>query len=118
MTVAEGIEGDFWLDGSFLTQNIAPQDVDFALRIDTAFLARATPSQKVLLFWLGSADPAVRYQIRHDYLCDSYVFWELPATHLGSPVVDMRQYWLNWFGFDRNRNPKGIAALSIPGGVR
>ena len=117
MICSQAIEGELWVDGSFLTENIEPRDVDFALRVDMSFLERMTPLQIDFLNWLGNDDTQIRDQIKHDYLCDSYVFCELPQTHPGYPGQDMRQYWLTQFGFDRSRNPKGIAVLSIPGGV-
>lgn len=115
---AEGIEGDIWTDGSFLTQNIEPRDVDFVLRLDIGFIPRITPQQIATLKWLGTDDPQTRAEIKRDYMCDSYVFCDAPVGHPLNPGPDMRQYWLNQFGRDRSRNEKGIAVLSIPGGVR
>jgi hypothetical protein len=115
--LAEGIEGDLWVNGSFLTNKIEPGDIDIVLSLDFGFLVRATPAQQLLLSWLGATDAATRAEIMRDYSCDSYFFCDVPAGHLGYTGPDMRQYWLNQFGSGRGGSPKGIAVLSIPGGV-
>jgi hypothetical protein len=115
--VAQGIEGDIWVNGSFVTRAIEPRDVDFALRIDLAFLRQLNQAQRNILNWMAPGDKQAREQMKNHYRCDPYVFAEIPPADPEYPGKDMRQYWLTQFGFDRSRNPKGIAVLSIPGGV-
>jgi len=108
------IQGDLWVDGSFVTRKIEPGDIDVALSLTTTFWASAVPAQRTLLSWFGSTDGATRANIKRDYSCDSYVFVDIPAGQPGYPGRDMRQYWLDQFGSDRSGNVKGIAVLSIP----
>ncbi|SRR5258708_6242018 len=115
---AEGIQGDLWIDGSFLTQKIEPGDIDIALRLEPAFLTQVSTAQTRLLKWFGSGDATIRAEIRRDFSCDSYAFCDIPSGQPGYPGHDMRQYWLNQFGVDRSGAPKGIAVLSILGGVQ
>ena len=52
---AEGIEADLWVNGSFLTKKIDPEDADIALRISEAALVGAMPNQKAVLDWFSTA---------------------------------------------------------------
>lgn len=99
------------MNGSFLTQKIEPGDVDFVLCLAPEVYMLGTPAQQALIQWLAGTE--THAQIKNDHSCDSYVFFDT----LGGPP-DMRLYWLTQFGTDRDGNPKGIAVLSIPGGVR
>jgi uncharacterized protein DUF6932 len=115
---AEKIEAELWVDGSFLTQKMEPGDVDVALSLELAFWGQATPQQRALLSRFSSSDRATRAGVLRDYCCDSYVFLrDIPPGHPDYPGRDMRQYWLRQFGTDRSGNQKGIAVISIPGGV-
>jgi hypothetical protein len=115
---ADGIEGDLLTDGSFLTQKIDPRDVDIALEVSERFLLGASTAQRDTLNWLGSDRPDVRSEIQRDYGCHSFVFCAVPPGHPWHPGFDIKAYWLEQFGRDRRNNPKGIAVLSIGGGVR
>ena len=115
--LSSGITGDLWVDGSFITQKIEPGDIDIVLNLDSGFLAQATPTQMASLHWLGTTDATVRAQMKHDYSCDAYAFCDIPAGQPGHPGIDLRQYWLNQFGIDRSGASKGIAVLSVLGGV-
>jgi hypothetical protein len=105
------LDGDMWLDGSFLTEKIDPDDVDLVFRIEEAALIAPTPPQEALLQRLGQSE------CRNDYGCDTYVFCDVPVGHPWHPGFDIRAYWLRLFGTNRSDEPKGIAVLSVPGGV-
>ena len=63
-----GIQGDLWINGSFLTVKIDPEDVDIALRINELSLLDATPNQMALIGWFGSRDSTIVAKIKRDFL--------------------------------------------------
>ena len=108
--VAEGVTGELWVDGSFLTQKIDPADVDIVLHLSPTTFTSGTATLQDLLRRIGSRDAAIRADVRSQYHCDSYLCFDVP------PVP--RAYWEGQFGRDRDGKPKGIAVLSIPGGLQ
>ena len=104
LLTADGIRGNLWVDGSFVTRKLEPDDVDVVLEISE--LPEITPEQGNRLKWFGSLQPADVAQKRANYCCDCYV--TLSIGH---------DYWLRQFGRDRSANPKGIIVLHINGGV-
>ena len=112
LLTADGIQGDLWVDGSFLTGKIDPEDIDVVLELSLATANGATPDQADRLRWLTSQADADVAQKRNDYACDCYAFLEVPG------IPSNRGYWLRQFGRDRSNTPKGIVVLQINGGVR
>lgn len=108
----DGIRGNLWVDGSFLTEKLEPNDIDVVLEVTEAMLAGATQAQKNRLRWFGSQEDADAIQERRAYGCDCYVFSEAPG---GSR---WRDYWMRQFGRDRSKHPKGIFVLKVNGGAR
>ena len=104
LLTADGIHGDLWVDGSFVTKKLEPDDVDVVLEISEPI--EVTPEQKNRLKWFGSRQPADVAQKRADYWCDCYI--TLSSRH---------DYWPSQLGRDRSANPKGIIVLHINGGV-
>jgi hypothetical protein len=105
------VEGELWIDGSFLTEKIDPGDVDLLLRIKAEFFDNATPEQEQTLEWLEKG-------LKNSFRCDSYIWREYPPGHaLYHVSEDDRIYWTDWFGRSRSGHPKGIAVLAIPQGV-
>jgi hypothetical protein len=49
---AVGIRCTVWLDGSFVTKKIDPDDVDFILLIDAVYYDHGTPKQADFIDWL------------------------------------------------------------------
>ncbi len=95
-----GIGFEVWLDGSFLTEKIDPQDIDlvaFASRADIDALDSGGQARFLALFDRPSA--------KSTYGCD--VLFAVREN------FNARSYWRGWFGFDRNENPKGIACLTV-----
>lgn len=117
LLVNAGVRGELWVDGSYLSRKIEPGDVDIVLNVDLGFLAGASVAQQAMISGFNSSDRTLRAEIKRDYSCDSYFFCDVPIGHPLYPGIDMRQYWLSQFGSDRSGNAKGIAVLSIPGGV-
>lgn len=114
-----GISGDLWVDGSFLTEKIDPEDVDVALRISESLLSTADQDQRGLINWFSSRDSSTVAQTKGDYSCDSFVFCEVPVGHPHYPGFDIREHWIGTFGRSLQRNePKGIVVLLVGGGCQ
>lgn len=50
--LAVGIEGETWIDGSFLTKKIDPGDIDFIFLMDARFYESGTEEQYDFIEWL------------------------------------------------------------------
>lgn len=76
---SHAIEGELWVDGSFLTEKIDPEDVDLVLRIQAEFYDNARPDQQKVVDWL--MDDLVTL-----HKCDTYVFMNgtSPTRRIGS----------------------------------
>jgi len=105
---ADGIAAEVWVDGSFLTKKIDPDDSDILVVIDGTFVAQATPAQKSTIDWLLS-------DLKSGYMCHSHVHFQQPTGHAEyNASVWWHSYWLKQFGFTRKDQPKGIAVIKTP----
>ena len=104
------VEGEIWVDGSFVTEKINPEDVDLVLRLEAYFYEKATQNQRETIAWLSS-------NLKNSLHCDSYLFMEWPENHpnywLGQKMYN---YWMRQFGFSRGSEMKGIPVLSLTKG--
>lgn len=101
------IQGEVWINGSFVTKKINPNDVDLVLRVSAQFLDNANPEQRNIVDWLSS-------NLKTAFHCDSYVFSEWPVNHKNYLIGKrMNDYWTKLFGFSRGGNPKGIVVISL-----
>lgn len=107
---ADGVLGEVWVNGSFMTQKIDAADVDIVLRVEASIYDNGTPDQQAAVDWMNS-------NLKTDYLCDSYVFFEWPESH---PNYWLGEYsfafWMRQWGFSRSGQMKGIAVIDLPGG--
>lgn len=104
---AANIDAEVWLDGSFMTSKIDPDDVDIVVPFPAQFYDSGTPEQRKALEW-------VHTNLKGAYYCDSYVFAEFPAGHaLHTFTLGRRNYWAKFFGEARSGKPKGIAVVRI-----
>ncbi len=102
------IVGELWVDGSFLTEKINPEDVDIVLRIDGIFYESSTPEQRAIIDWLNE-------DLKTDYHCDSYFFMQFPEGHpLYWEGEYAYAYWMRQWGFNREDDVKGIAVITLP----
>jgi hypothetical protein len=109
MLQAERIQGEFWVNGSFLTEKMNPRDSDVVLCLSDTFFSSATPTQKTLVQWFHNAD------LKPGYLCDSYVHVDYPVGHPLYATGDvMRSYWKRQYSFSRRVEFKGVAVLTLP----
>lgn len=104
----EKIEADVWVDGSFLTEKIDPNDSDIVVAVDSNFLAAASAEQNKVLDWIKS-------NLKDTHRCDSYLHVEYPAGHALAGYSEwMRAYWIRQFGFSRGDDFKGMALVRVP----
>lgn len=63
------IPGEIWIDGSFLTKKVDPDDIDFVVMTPNAIFDDGTPEQKSLIDWLidNEDDP------KKSFRCHSHV---------------------------------------------
>lgn len=95
-----GVAFEVWLDGSFCTHKVDPNDVDLVVFADANELNRLDPTLQSYL--RGLLDRATA---RRQFGCD--------VLFSPSNDADMRSYWRGWYGFDRSEQPKGIARLTV-----
>jgi hypothetical protein len=95
---------ELWVDGSFATTKINPNDADLIIFVDYADFVKLKP------VW-----GQLRLQYPH---VDMYIACAAneKSKQILSPadynaVVNNRNYWRGQFGFDRQDNPKGIIKL-------
>ena len=108
MLNAENIRGDIWVNGSFTTQKIDPEDVDVVLRVDVEFYENGTLEQKELMDRIGVED------FKSSHSCHAFIFYEFPAGDSLQGFGEwMRAYWIRQFGFSRGMELKGLAVLTL-----
>lgn len=92
-----------WVNGSFTTTKVDPNDIDIVNVIDVATIAASS----VFPFTTKGGSKA-------NYDVDGYY---IPVYHVSDPRYSLTkqsvEYWLKWFGTDRSGNPKALIELSI-----
>jgi hypothetical protein len=102
------LPAEVWVNGSFLTHKIEPDDVDVVLVINVLSAGGTTDQQNIIRRIEGKD---FQFPVR----CDSYVCKQYPEGHtLRSTGEFMRAYWMKQFGFSRGDRIKGIAVIRTP----
>lgn len=100
-----GIQGDIWVDGSFLTEKLNPDDADVALVISADVLRTLDASQR------GFFNTFKATSLYDAYRIDNYGV----AIDSNNPSGEwLYAYWLRQFGFSRTDKPKGILKITVP----
>ncbi|MCX7307571.1 MAG: hypothetical protein NTZ72_06325 [Afipia sp.] len=100
---------DIWIDGSFLTQKIDPDDVDFVLDFAIQTIETATPAQEDFLHQVGS------HAFYANEKLHSFIMFHAPIIH-GQHAEGVRLHgqWMSDFGISLvKKTPKGIALLEV-----
>lgn len=96
-----------WFGGSYTTTKPNPNDVDLVNFIDP--LTIINNSDKILHF-INSNDNDTAKTV---YSVDGYL---IPLFEQTDPrykiLLDRKAYWKNWFGHDRNKNPKAVIKVA------
>lgn len=105
---SEAIIGDLWVDGSFLTQKLDPEDVDLVVCVESSLYENGTTAQQNLLDLLVVAD------MKADYFCDAYLLYQYSKDDaLYGRGEWLRAYWIKQFGFSRGVDMKGMALVQL-----
>jgi|SRR5215470_6790553 len=97
-----------WVDGSFVTEKIEPDDVDVVVALNHVN-GNNTPDQ------LRVRERIERQEFTFPVRCDSYLLMEYPTGHPDYWIGEyMHAYWLRQFGFARNNALKGMALIRTP----
>jgi hypothetical protein len=97
---AIGAPIELWIDGSFTTNKINPNDIDLVIFSPAAILNALSPEQKKKFQVL--MDEA---SVKKNFGCD--------VRFCPSEDENMRSYWRGWYGFDRYERAKGIARVMV-----
>jgi len=72
------VRGDLIIDGSFLTEEIEPNDMDFTLCVSDQFYLASSGQQRAYMDWIGDEKT-----IKATHLCNCYLCVECPKE---SPI--------------------------------
>lgn len=109
------IRGELWTDGSFLTEKIDPDDVDFTLCVKWSFVKKCSPEQVAILEWLNM-DEDEPDSPKKLHRCHTFLWIDYPKRHpLWLAGQRRKAYWLKQWGRSRTDEKKGIAVVKLPG---
>lgn len=99
-----------WVDGSFTTNKIDPNDIDFVTHINAIELDAASKDIKEHFTILKNRDWA-----KNECNCDVYFIMRFPPDipDLYEYTQKWVNYWSKWFAHDRQENPKGIIEFDL-----
>jgi hypothetical protein len=110
------VEYTHWLDGSFFTSKVDPNDIDCVTIVQAELLNSLSPTQRSMLQQL-----TIPGFVKSKYLCDA--FWCCQSLTndpriTSNPLngVNGKMYWRGVFGFDRINVPKGIIVREVKEG--
>ena len=99
------IVGEIWIDGSFLTEKLNPDDVDLLLIVKADTFRAFTAEQRRFFDWYRKS------RLFEQYKCDNYA----QIVESGESASDwLSAYWLRQFGFSRANEMKGLAVIDVP----
>ena len=114
MLEKENVPCELVVDGSYLTEEIEPDDIDFAVVVTPEFYEHCTGAQRQLLDWIGDNKDIPATHLCDCYLCVTYKEGD-PEWFEG--IYD-RAWWIDFFAesvvFKRDR---GIAIVKLGMGV-
>lgn len=105
--LATGTPVEFWVDGSFVTTKINPNDADLVLFFHLPHMQVLAPQHSSL---------QQKYLNSLDFYFSLAVSPEneklIKPSDYHTLCVNQRNYWRGQFGFDRQDSPKGIVRIS------
>lgn len=101
---SHAIKGIIWVDGSFLTEKLNPDDADILLLVGSDDYRHFSQPQRDFVERLSSQSLYDKYRL------DNYV------AVVGQDATGQYQYayWLRQFGFGRDNRMKGILTITVP----
>ena len=104
---SKNIDAEVWVNGSFLTEKLNPNDSDIVVWVDESVFKNGSGDTRKVLTWINS-------NLRDQHLCDSYICTKYPNTSQQYTLNEYHHaYWLRQFGFSRGIEYKGIAVLRV-----
>jgi len=104
---AGNVQGDLWVDGSFVTEKIDPQDVDIVLRMQGSFADATNSQQQQVVNWLVG-------DLKNSHHVHGHAFIVYPKSDPRHPFGEAWQaYWERQWGYDRGGRVKGTAVLRV-----
>lgn len=103
-----GICSDFWLDGSFLTEKLDPNDFDYVVHVSNDTYTNLSGLQKEFIV-------VVRDKLRQDKECDGKLLVTYPEGHeFHAEWEAVRSRLHSLFSFSRDLEFKGIVRYTFP----
>lgn len=92
------ISFDIWIDGSFVTKKLNPNDIDVVLIVDAEILEQKGQEIESLFKSI---------EAKQMYKVDAYTIAKYEESNPKFPLFQIEKaYWSNWFGYTR-RNRQG-----------
>ncbi len=103
------LTGDLWIDGSFITEKIEPDDVDIVLFAPSTIREQASLDQLLLI------EQIEELAFKDDvYYCDTYITYHYGKDDQLYWIGEyMRAYWTTQYGFSQARGVQGVCGLGI-----
>lgn len=99
-----GMKGEVWIDGSFLTEKLNPDDSDIILVVDSSEHSKMDANQRKYFDWFNAVS------LYDNFRCDNYTL-----IRDNSAFGEWNYaYWLRQFGFSRADQMKGLAVIKVP----
>lgn len=109
LRVAGITSGTVLVDGSFLTEDPDPADVDLAICVSNEYYDAGSKRQQQLLRELDEDK-----DLKGCLFCDVHLVLRFPQGHLyWTSGENQELHFLKLFGTDRQGNEKGIAVLDL-----
>lgn len=104
-----GMRGEVWINGSFTTEKLNPDDSDLILVVAIDDFRAFTAEERAFY------DAFRGTSLKERYRCDNYAMVR-DESHAWNDW--MLAYWLRQFGFSRSDEMKGLAVVRLPFVVR
>jgi hypothetical protein len=106
-----GVGEEIWVDGSFITEKIDPDDVDVTLVLQENFENTASPTQLAIWDWWEDNEPKTIFG------CHSFSFGKIAVTEPDHHLyLSEHAAWAKFFGRSRAGATKGIVRILLPDG--
>lgn len=99
------MRGQLWIDGSFTTQKLNPDDVDVILVVPAEDFIGMDAQQLAFINWFRGNS------LKQSHKCDNYFFIRNSDNAINEYTY---AYWLRQFGFSRANEMKGFAVVNLP----
>lgn len=104
--MVSGYTVNHWIDGSFVTNKLNPQDIDVV-----SFVRPENLTIALQQFDMQRSTP--KKYVKSKYNIDNYIVVDLSPSHPHyAKMEEQIQYWRRFFSTDRENNPKAIIRLN------